>query len=487
MNHHVLASTHALLDLPVNIALIDNDFKIIEASKHFEIAFGASASKHVSECQIPQRLLEDILLGTANSFELQLDDRVFRIQLSGRPAGDGYFLYAENITELANSRREQKLAQKVLQTIIETIPQYVFWKDSKSVFRGCNAKFAKSANFASPSDMIGLTDHQMPWRESAKKYIRDDQKVMDSYVPILGYEEWQESSAGAKRIVLVDKVPLTDDEGNRFVIGMYVDNTEKYKLKKNVQEATDARKLSEKVLSDFILNMQHDIRTPLAGVVGLSEIILTLESGDINEIHSATNDIIASASQLLSYCESMVEIHKSKEQLQSSTPEIIDLAALINSVYLIEKPACVKKKIELGFEVKPKKIMCIVAKNKLERILINLVSNAVKFTDQGSVMIKTEIIGEPNRREAMLRVQVIDTGIGIEAVDQEYVFQQFSKLRPSYAGKPSTQFGLGLRLAKSLVEEMNGDIYLESEVGKGSCFTVDLPIHLPLGYIFGAK
>ena len=97
--------------------------------------------------------------------------------------------------------------------------------------------------------MIGLTDHQMPWRESAKSTSAMI-KVMDSYVPILGYEEWQ--VCDCKRIVLVDKVPLTDDEGNRFVIGMYVDNTEKYKLKKNVQEATDARKLSEKVLSDFI-------------------------------------------------------------------------------------------------------------------------------------------------------------------------------------------------------------------------------------------
>jgi signal transduction histidine kinase len=230
--------------------------------------------------------------------------------------------------------------------------------------------------------------------------------------------------------------------------------------------------------------MQHDIRTPLAGIVGLGDVVLSMKANEITEIHSAVKDIVNSARRLLTYCESMVDLHKIQEAVNQSEPEAISIGELIQSIYEIEKPAADTKGIKLTYQLDPKDIHCIVNKNKLERVLVNLISNAIKFTEAGSVEIHVNLVRKNNERDALLRFMINDTGIGIHEDDLDYVFQQFSKLKPSYRDTKGLNLGFGLRLAKMFVNDLGGDLSLQSEVGKGSSFLVDIPVLLPLAYLY---
>ena len=127
-------------------------------------------------------------------------------------------------------------------------------------------------------------------------------------------------------------------------------------------------------------------------------------------------------------------------------------------------------------------------KSKLHRVLVNLVSNAVKFTEDGSINVTAEVIlDKVKMRDALLRISVKDSGIGIKKDNLAYIFQEFSKVTPSYKGESTLNSGLGLRLVKCLVDTMGGDIRVDSTPGLGSCFTIDIPTKLPLGSLYGCE
>jgi signal transduction histidine kinase len=285
----------------------------------------------------------------------------------------------------------------------------------------------------------------------------------------------------------VDKIPVFTNDRTSIVC-LYIDNTEHHMLKKNVEEATLAKNLSEKVMSDFILNMQHDIRTPLAGIVGLGDVVLSMGPDEMSDVHGAVKDMVNSASRLLTYCESMVDLHKIQDEVDRCEPEPTLIDDLIRGIFEIEKPAADAKGIKIIQMITPTETRCIVNRNKLERVLVNLVSNAIKFTEKGQVEVISELIRNDNSREALLRIKVKDSGIGIDESNLDYVFQQFSKLKPSYSETGGgLTLGFGLRLAKIFVNELGGDLTLNSKKGKGSTFTVDVPVLLPLTSMYNVS
>ena len=133
-------------------------------------------------------------------------------------------------------------SQRLLQLVMDNIPQAVFWKDLNLVYLGCNQAFAEDAGLDSPDQIIGKTDFDMPWQEQAELYRADDQKVMDEGVPKLNYEEPQTGPTGEITWLRTSKVPIIDDDGNVFaVLGMYEDITERKRLEARVQDAFERR------------------------------------------------------------------------------------------------------------------------------------------------------------------------------------------------------------------------------------------------------
>ena len=147
-----------------------------------------------------------------------------------------------DITERKQADQTLRESQRLLQLVMDNIPQAVFWKDKDLVYLGANQAFSEDAGLDSPQELIGKTDFDMPWQEQAELYRADDQKVMDEGVPKLNYEEPQTGPTGEITWLRTSKVPIIDDDGNVFaVLGMYEDITERKRLEARVQDAFERR------------------------------------------------------------------------------------------------------------------------------------------------------------------------------------------------------------------------------------------------------
>ncbi len=154
---------------------------------------------------------------------------------------------AINIDRLISIQKERDTQAELIKTIIDNIPQAVFWKDKDGAFSGCNMQFAKDANCSSPEQVIGKTDYDLPWtREEAEKFRTDDRKIMETGEPMLNFEEQQTRGTGEKKWLLVSKVPLRDKEGNIIgVLGTYGDITE-------IKKAQEILKRDEQLLNSIM-------------------------------------------------------------------------------------------------------------------------------------------------------------------------------------------------------------------------------------------
>ena len=147
-----------------------------------------------------------------------------------------------DITERKQADQTLRESQRLLQLVMDNIPQAVFWKDHNLTYLGCNQAFAEDAGLESPQDLIGKTDFDMPWKEQAELYRADDQKVMKDGVAKLNYEEPQSTPTGETTWLRTSKVPMIDDDGNSFaVLGMYEDITARKQLEQQVQDALERR------------------------------------------------------------------------------------------------------------------------------------------------------------------------------------------------------------------------------------------------------
>lgn len=370
--------------------------------------------------------------------------------------------------------------------LLALAPNSIYWKSREGVYLGCNLMMLKTVGLSSQSEIIGKTDHELPWSVTAEKLLANDQLVMDSG-ELMSFEEKGRLVDGSIVTVLSNKMPLLDEFGKLIgTIGASIDITE---LKK-AQEKAEA---ASRVKSEFIANMSHDLRTPMTGVMGM-----------LNELHLMVKDVAfalnenpeqvpmlleqmqkyvgvaqSSSQELLSMFNDILELTSlDSGQIQKEIPEHFSLWAIIKKNYDLLSATAKHKHLDLRMEVAASVPHYLYGFRRfLDRILVNLLGNALKFTEQGSVVIHADIIsgeGVGINEEIILRLCVEDTGVGIPEDKFETIFENFSRLSSSYKGLYKGS-GLGLYAVKKYVEGMNGKIHVESEVGRGSRFIVELP------------
>ncbi len=237
------------------------------------------------------------------------------------------------------------------------------------------------------------------------------------------------------------------------------------------QALTDARSAAV-AKSNFLATMSHEIRTPLNSVIGFSEL---LKDGNIpaNEQLEYLNDIATAGNALLLLLNDVLDLSRLEAGQMNFVREAIDFPALIKEIENIFKVKVMEKKISLCRDIKPMPILQS-DKQRLRQILFNLVGNAIKFTEQGMITIRSEFLSGSDKK-GTLRFSVEDTGCGIAKVDQERIFQPFVQsetLRGTRVGNNGS--GLGLAIIRTMLEKMNGKITIESSSGKGSIFTVEI-------------
>lgn len=223
---------------------------------------------------------------------------------------------------------------------------------------------------------------------------------------------------------------------------------------------------------EFLANMSHELRTPLNGILGMAEILLEEQRGSLNERQHAYVTLIDSSGQhLLSLINDVLDLSKVEAgKLELDTENVVLEGLCQSSLAFIRQPAH-KKNILVNY-VPDLAITALRADSRrLKQILVNLLNNAVKFTPEGG-RVTLEI--HADREEGIVEFSVRDTGIGISASNQQRLFQPFTQVDTSLS-RQYEGTGLGLALVKRLTELHGGTVFVESEVGRGSCFTVSLP------------
>jgi PAS domain S-box-containing protein len=248
------------------------------------------------------------------------------------------------------------------------------------------------------------------------------------------------------------------------------DITKRKKVAEELKIAKEIAEAGNKAKSDFLANMSHELRTPLNSIIGFTGIVLMGLTGDLNDEQKKQLTMIKnSAYHLLNLINDILDISKIEAGKTEMFPDEFYIDDVIQEVIDTVTPVVNDKGIELLKEI-PEKTLILSDKKSVKQILMNLVSNGVKFTEQGSVTIKSRVL-----KNEHLQVRVIDTGIGIKKEDMDKLFGFFQQVDMS-STKKYEGTGLGLYLSKKLVTLLGGEMTVKSKFGKGSEFTFTLPL-----------
>ncbi len=236
---------------------------------------------------------------------------------------------------------------------------------------------------------------------------------------------------------------------------------------KGIKSMREAIEDADKVKAEFLANMSHEIRTPLNGVLGMTELLASTRLEE--EQRNFVRNIHSSASNLLELLNNLLDVAKLQSGTLEPNKEVFNLQDCCDQVIDMLKPAAQQKKLELLSDIQSSLPLEVIQDGtRLKQVLVNLVNNAIKFTDRGEVVLSVE---EVNREGEfiLLLFKVTDTGIGIHREEQEKIFQSFYQADSSSSKKYGGS-GLGLSISKNYISGMGGKLWLESEPGKGSVF-----------------
>ncbi len=234
------------------------------------------------------------------------------------------------------------------------------------------------------------------------------------------------------------------------------------------QQAAESLRRMDRLKDEFLANTSHELRTPLQGIIGLAESMLDGAAGRLNEAASRNLAVIVSSGQrLATLVNDILDFSKMKNHELMLRTRAVDLRVAVDVVMRLIEPLARAKALEIVNEVDPATPPVLADEDRLQQVLHNLIGNAVKFTEAGSVRVRAVDDG------GRVRVQVIDTGPGIAAADRERIFESFEQVEDS-ATREHGGTGLGLAVSRKLVQLHGSDIDLDSQVGRGSTFSFTL-------------
>ncbi|MDB6111946.1 MAG: sensor hybrid histidine kinase, partial [Pedosphaera sp.] len=415
--------------------------------------------------------------------------------------------------ELFNSRQ-------MLRLVLDTIPQRVFWKNRNSVYVGCNKPTAQDCGYFDPNEIVGKTDYETASAATAEIYRADDRRVMETGEVRINYEESQIKPDGTQGWLTTSKVPLRDQEGHVIgVLGTYEDISVRKQAEEvlrrdrdHLEELVRARtaelivakeraEVANEAKSAFLAKMSHDLRTPLNAILGYAQIFQRRNLS--GEVINGLKTIQQSGEHLLTLINDILNLSKIEAGKMELCPARIQFPAFLEDIagsirsraegrqlfFIFERPTTLPGSVE-------------VDQTRLRQVLLNLLDNAVKFTEAGGIVfrvsrmntVESAIRQQPDT-QAWLRFEVEDTGIGIAADQLERIFLPFEQACGATRCIEGT--GLGLAISRQLVQLMGGKLQVRSEPERGSrfWFEIALPIkevvaeasRFPRGLIVGYR
>lgn len=359
--------------------------------------------------------------------------------------------------------------QVALRTVISSVPFFVFWKDRECVYRGCNDIFARLGGLKHPDEIVGRTDYDMPWtKEQSDLYREDDFRVMTSGQPKLDIEEANLDADGNEKVILTSKVPLQAADGRVIgMLGIFADITARKQMEKDLSRAKELAESASRAKSDFLASVGHELRTPLALVLGPLDSVLA--RADLSpEVTLELKRVQRNAIRLKSLMDDVLDFAKADAGKTDPHDDALDAEEAVRSLVDDIRAAATTRGLEISAVTAPTGLLAL-DRRMFEKILLNLIGNALKFTPAGG-KIRVTLDARPD----VIELAVQDTGIGIADQDLGRLFQRFQQVDSSSTRRYEGT-GLGLALVKQFAELMGGSVGVESKLGCGSRFFVKLP------------
>lgn len=367
------------------------------------------------------------------------------------------------IKEREETQIQLEQQSSFLRSFLDASPDLVFYRNEDKEFSGCN-RAMELLTGKSEKQLVHLKPADVYSPEAAAKVIETDEKVFRHNVS-LTYEQWLDYADGRKACFEIRKVPYYDRVGKRHgLMGFGRDITERKRYQ-------DALERASRDKTTFISTISHELRTPLNGIVGLSRILLDTELTAEQEKYLKT--IHVSAVTLGNIFNDIIDMDKMERRKVQLDNQPVDFTSFLADLENLSALQAQQKGLRFNLEpTLPLPHQVITDGTRLRQILWNLISNAVKFTQQGQVTVRVRY-----DEGDMLHFEVEDSGIGIPQDELDKIFAMYYQVKDSHGGKPATGTGIGLAVSRRLAKNMGGDITVTSEQGKGSTFT--LTIHAP--------
>ncbi|MBP7508107.1 MAG: PAS domain S-box protein [Prolixibacteraceae bacterium] len=474
--------------------VIDFDGDLIDVNKSTERVLGYTKEEllEVGLAGVDCSLKKEMIVGMAASMEedfMQIfetthkskDGRVIPVEVYSSIINyhgkKSILSIARDISDRKKSEEQIRQEKLLLRTLIDNLPDAIYVKDKEGRKLIANSVDLRMMHKKYEEEVIGKTDIEIFNFDYEQAGFDEDMLVINSGQKIINKENEYFDEHGNLRWRLISKIPLYNDKDEIIgLVGFSHDFTERKLMEiqrsqmiRDLIKAKDKAEESDRLKTAFLANVSHEIRTPMNGILGFLEL---LNEPDLEEVQKEMYlDIMTKSGQrLLDTINDIVELARIESGQLEMSYSAVDLKELMDYHFNFFKPKSESQKINLNLEFNvPSDFHVLnIDKNKLDSVISNLLNNAFKYTKQGSI-----VFGVSKEKDGLMFF-VKDTGPGIPEEKIDEIFKRFVQA-DQYTTRSQEGSGLGLSISKAYVEVMNGKIWVESEVGKGSTFYFSIP------------
>ena len=388
----------------------------------------------------------------------------------------GHVWQYRDITARKESDQLLRINEEKYRSIIENMELGLMEVDANGIIVKAYDRFCT---------MVGYTQEELIGRSAEEVFLPEEYKEVmrrqdaDRERGQGGVYEIEMICKGGRRIsVLISGAPVFEGSQFKGTLGVHYDITDRKNLERDLMEAKKIADQAREMEKQFLANMSHEIRNPINAVIGVTNLLYDtpLDAEQLEYVKT----IKYSSDVLLQLISGVLDISKIESGKLEITSQPVDIRALVKAIVQTYEFHAADRPIKFIVDI-DKKVPQLILGDKvvLNQILLNLLGNAVKFTERGQISVAVRLLkAKPDDHEAKLRIDIRDTGIGIKKDKLKTIFESFkqesAETQLKYGGT-----GLGLSIVKSLVDAYGGLVAVVSEPGKGACFSVTLPFSLP--------